>query len=154
MVSIRCKMLVKEELKNLGLHYIAVDLGEVEIMENITAEQRATIKAALLQSGLELLDDKKAILIETIKGVIIEMIHYSEKIPKVKFSDYLSQKLDYDYTYLSNLFSETEGITIEHFCNPGIVIINFYMAHYMYSFSFFSSCCVFNSIFKFNDKTN
>lgn len=115
MVSIRCKMLVKEELKNLGLHYIAVDLGEVEIMENITAEQRATIKAALLQSGLELLDDKKAILIETIKGVIIEMIHYTDELPKINFSNYLSEKLQYDYTYLANLFSETEATTIEHF---------------------------------------
>mgnify|MGYP003419362444 FL=1 len=108
-------MLVKEELKNLGLHYIAVDLGEVEIMENITAEQRATIKAALLQSGLELLDDKKAILIETIKGVIIEMIHYTDELPKINFSNYLSEKLQYDYTYLANLFSETEATTIEHF---------------------------------------
>ncbi len=115
MVSIRCKMLVKEELKNLGLHYIAVDLGEVEIMEDITAEQRATIKAALMQSGLELLDDKKAILIERIKGVIIEMIHYTDELPKINFSNYLSEKLQYDYTYLANLFSETEATTIEHF---------------------------------------
>lgn len=115
MVSIRCKMLVKEELKNLGLHYIAVDLGEVEIMENITAEQRATIKAALLKSGLELLDDKKAILIERIKAVIIEMIHYTDELPKINFSNYLSEKLQYDYTYLANLFSETEATTIEHF---------------------------------------
>lgn len=108
-------MLVKEELKNLGLHYIAVDLGEVEIMENITAEQRATIKAALLKSGLELLDDKKAILIERIKAVIIEMIHYTDELPKINFSNYLSEKLQYDYTYLANLFSETEATTIEHF---------------------------------------
>ncbi|MBL0259416.1 MAG: helix-turn-helix transcriptional regulator [Bacteroidetes bacterium] len=115
MVSIRCKMLVKEELKQLGLHYVNIGLGEVEIMETISHAQREKLKQALLISGLELMDDKKAMLIEKIKNIIIEMIHYSEEIPKVKFSDYLSQKLDYDYTYLSNLFSETEGITIEHF---------------------------------------
>jgi hypothetical protein len=113
MVSIRCKMMVKSELDKLGLHHIMVDLGEVDIKENITTEQRAQLKIALLKSGLELLDDKKAILIEKIKNVIIEMIHYAEELPKINFSDYLSKKLDYDYTYLANLFSESAGITIE-----------------------------------------
>lgn len=115
MVSIRCKMIVKEELKKLGLHYVHVDLGEVEIMENITQEQRDQLKRAISKSGLELMDDKKAILIEKIKNVIIEMIHYSDELPKTNFSDYLSSKLDHNYTYLANLFSETEGTTIEHF---------------------------------------
>lgn len=115
MVSIRCKMLVKAELDKLRLHYTTVNLGEVEIMEAITPEQRLQIKTALLHSGLELLDDKKAILIERVKGVIIEMIHYSDNLPKTNFSDYLSEKLQYDYTYLANLFSETEATTIEHF---------------------------------------
>jgi AraC-like DNA-binding protein len=115
MVSIRCKMAVKEELKKLGLHYVSVDLGEVDIMENITDQQREQIKAALFKSGLELMDDKKAMLIEKIKNAIIEMVHYTDEMPKVNFSNYLSEKLDYDYTYLANLFSETEGTTIEHF---------------------------------------
>lgn len=115
MVSIRCKMLVKTELENLGLHYTTVNLGEVDVMEDITAAQREIIKTALLKSGLEVLDDKKAILIERIKGVIIEMIHYSDELPKTNFSDYLSEKLQYDYTYLANLFSETEATTIEHY---------------------------------------
>jgi AraC-like DNA-binding protein len=115
MVSIRCKMLVKIELEKLGLHYISVSLGEVDVMEDITAAQRKVIKDALLKSGLELLDDKKAILIERIKGVIIEMIHYTDELPKTNFSDYLSEKLQYDYTYLANLFSETEATTIEHY---------------------------------------
>ncbi len=115
MVSIRCKMMVKEELKKLGLHFVTVDLGEADIMEDITVQQREQIKIALLKSGLELMDDKKAMLIEKIKNVIIEMIHYSDELPKVKFSDYLNEKLNYDYTYLANLFSETEGTTIEHF---------------------------------------
>ena len=108
-------MLVKEELKKLGLHFIVVDLGEVEIMEDLTAEQRAQMKSALLLSGLELMDDQKAMLIEKVKTVIIEMVHYADERPKTNFSDYLSEKLNYDYTYLANLFSEVKGITIEHY---------------------------------------
>ena len=114
MVSSRCKMLVKEELKKLNLHYI-VDMGSVDIMENITAEQREEIRVALLQSGLELMDDKKAVLIEKIKNVIIEMVHYTDEMLKTNFSDYLSEKLNHDYTYLANLFSEVEGTTIDKF---------------------------------------
>jgi AraC-like DNA-binding protein len=114
MVSNRCKMLVKEELKNLGLHFI-VDMGVADIMEDITADQREQIRIALLRSGLELMDDKKNVLIEKIKKVIIEMIHYTGELPKVNFSDYLSEKLNYDYTYLANLFSEVQGTTIEKF---------------------------------------
>jgi len=108
-------MLVKEELKKLGLHFILVDMGVVDIMENITSDQREQIRIALQRSGLELMDDKKAVLIERIKNVIIEMIHYTDELPKVNFSDYLSEKLDYDYTYLANLFSEVQGTTIEKF---------------------------------------
>ena len=108
-------MMVKEELKKLGLHYIVVNLGEVEVMEEMRKEQLEQLKANLIETGLELLDDKKAILIEKIKNVIIEMIHYEEELPKTNFSDYLSEKLDYDYTYLSNLFSESQATTIEHF---------------------------------------
>ena len=115
MVSMRCKMVVKEELRKLGLHFIIVDMGVVDIMENITAEQREEIRIALLKSGLELMDDKKAMLIEKIKNVIIEMVHYSDELPKINFSVYLGEKLNYDYTYLSNLFSEVQGITIEKF---------------------------------------
>lgn len=119
MVSLRCKMAVKEELVNMGLHHISVELGVVEIMEDITLDQREQLKNNLLRSGLELLDDKKSILIEKIKNVIIEMIHYSDELPRVNYSDYISEKLDYDYTYLSNIFSEVKGITIQHF-----IIIN------------------------------
>ncbi len=115
MVSIRCKMLVKEELQKLGLHFTNVNLGEVTVMENITYAQRDALKNALHLSGLELMDDKRAMLIEKIKNVVIEMIHYADDLPKTNFSDYLAEKLDYDYTYLSNLFSETQATTIEHF---------------------------------------
>jgi len=108
-------MMVKEELKKLGLHYVIVNLGVVEIMEDITTEMREQLKIALLKSGLELMDDKKAMLIEKIKNIIIEMVHYADELPYTNFSDYLSQKLNYDYTYLANLFKETEATTIEHF---------------------------------------
>src|ERR1035437_6832056 len=115
MVSRRCKMAVKDELKKLGLHFIVVDLGEVEIMETITTEQREELKIGLLNSGLELMDDKRAVLIGKIKNAIIEMVHYTDEPIKVNFSDYLSEKLNHDYTYLANLFSEVQGTTIEHF---------------------------------------
>lgn len=108
-------MVVKAELTKLGLHYIMVELGRVEVKEKITAMQRAQLKAALLKSGLELLDDQKAILVEKIKNVIVEMVHYEDELPKVKKSIYISEKLNHGYTYLSNLFSEATGTTIEHY---------------------------------------
>jgi AraC-like DNA-binding protein len=115
MVSIRCKMMVKSELDKLGLHYTVVELGEADIRETLSPEQRDELAAALKRSGLQLMDDKKSILIERIKNVIVELIHYTDEALKVNFSDHLSEKLGYDYTYLSNLFSEVESTTIEHF---------------------------------------
>lgn len=115
MVSARCKMAVKEELKKLKLHFIVVDLGEVEIMETLNLEQREELKIALSDSGLELMDDKRAMLIEKIKNVIIEMVHHTSDQIKTNFSVYLSEKLNHDYTYLANLFSEVQGTTIEQF---------------------------------------
>jgi AraC-like DNA-binding protein len=108
-------MMVKEELSKLGLHYVVLDLGMVDVLEEITEEQRERLKVNLLKSGLELMDDKKSILIDKIKNVIIEMIHYSDELPDVNYSDYISEKLKYDYTYLSNIFSEVKGITIQQF---------------------------------------
>jgi AraC-like DNA-binding protein len=115
MVSTRCKMAVKEALKKLGLHFIVVDLGEVEVMESITADQRESLTIALRESGLELMDDKRSVLIEKIKNAIIEMVHYTTEQNKVNFSDFLSEKLHHDYTYMANLFSEIQGTTIEQF---------------------------------------
>ena len=117
MVSIRCKMVLKAELERLGLHYSTVELGEADIEENITEEQYAELNIALKKSGLELMDDKKSMLIEKIKNVIVELIHYSDNDEelKINFSDYLSEKLQYNYTYLANLFSEVQGTTIEHY---------------------------------------
>lgn len=115
MVSLRCKLMVKEELKKLGLHYVIVELGVIEVLEDITKEQRSLLKENLSKSGLELMDNKKSILIEKIRNVIIEMIHYTDELPKVNYSDYISKKIDYDYTYLANIFSEVKGITIQQF---------------------------------------
>lgn len=115
MVSLRCKMLVKSELEKLGLNWISVELGTVEILEEITKEQLEQFREVLKLSGLELLDGKKNILVEKIKGVIIEMIHYSDVVPQVNDSDYISEKLGYDYTYLSNVFSEVKGVTIQQY---------------------------------------
>jgi len=108
-------MMVKEELKKLGLKYVVVQLGMVEMMEDITQEQRDNLKKNLLRSGLELLDDRKSILIEKIKNVIIEMIHYADELPQKNYSDYISEKLGYDYTYLANIFSEVMGINIQQY---------------------------------------
>jgi AraC-like DNA-binding protein len=115
MVCIRCKMVVKQELEKLGLHYTIVELGKAEILEDITPTQKEEFKTGLIKFGLELLDDRKSILIEKIKKVIVELIHYTDEPLKVNFSDYLSEKLNHSYTYLANLFSEVEGITIEHY---------------------------------------
>jgi AraC-like DNA-binding protein len=115
MVSIRCKMLVKAELERLNLHPLIVELGEVTLKEEISDGEHESLKTALTKSGLVLMDDKRSILFEKIKNVIIEMIHYADELPETNFSDYLSKKLDYNYIYLSNLFSEIKGITIEHY---------------------------------------
>lgn len=115
MVCIRCKIVVKDELTKLGLTSVFVDLGQVDILEPMTAEQTELFKVGLLKFGLELIDDKKSVLIEKIKTVIIEMVHYEEEEPRMNFSNYLCGKLNYDYTYMANMFSEVMGITIEHF---------------------------------------
>lgn len=115
MVSLRCKMVVKQELQLLGLHCANVDLGTIEIIETITQVQLEQLRQNLKKFGLELLDNQRNILIAQIKAVIIEMIHYSDEVPKSNASDYISEKLGYDYTYLANTFSEVKGITIQQF---------------------------------------
>lgn len=119
MVSQRCKMMVKAELKKLGIRFVVVDLGVVEILEDITEEQHNQLQKNLKKSGLILLDDKRSILVECIKNVITKMIHLTDEIPKVNYSDFISEKLKYDYTYLANVFSEVKGITIQQY-----IIIN------------------------------
>jgi YesN/AraC family two-component response regulator len=115
MVCIRCKMVVKYELDKLGLHYTRVELGEVEILEDLSEEQQEKLDDALISCGLELMDDKKSILVEKIKAVIIELVHYTDDMIKINLSDYISQKLNHNYSYLSNLFSEVKGTSIEKY---------------------------------------
>jgi AraC-like DNA-binding protein len=112
-------MVVHQELENLGIKNAVVDLGTIELWDDISLLQRTMLKENLLKTGLELLDDKKSILIEKIKNVVTQMIHYTDEFPKENFSDYISEKLGYDYTYLANTFSEVKGITLQHF-----IIIN------------------------------
>ena len=115
MVTNHCKSAVKAELKNLGLHFIVVDLGEIEIMEELSFDKRLELKVALFNIGFELMDDKKAILIERIMDVIIHIVHNSTEISNLNFSEVLSRKLDHHYNYLSNIFSEVKGMTIQQF---------------------------------------
>ena len=115
MVSLRCIMVVKSELEKLELHYNSVDLCEADIIEDITPEQREILAIALKKTGLELMGDKKNILVERIKAIIIDLVHNTDDQIKINLSNYLSEKLNHNYTYLGNLFSEVKGITIEKF---------------------------------------
>ena len=115
MVCIRCQMVVKSELEKLGLHYSYVKIGEADIVEDLQHEELEQLNIGLKKSGLVLIDDKKSILVEKLRSAIIELVHFTEDQIKVNLSDFLSEKLDYDYTYLANLFSEMNGVTIEKF---------------------------------------
>ncbi len=115
MVSIRCKMAVKGLLDALGIPYGLVDLGEVTTKSDLSQEQIQAIGRELKKMELELMDDKKSVLIENLKKVVIEMVHFEVDYPKIKHSDYISQKLKHNYTYLADFFSESMGMTIEHF---------------------------------------
>lgn len=108
-------MVVREELKKLGIPFTKVELGEADVPGELSAAQRDLVRAALMKSGLELMDDKKSVLIQRIKNIIIELVHYSEEPLVVNLSVYLSQKTNHDYTYLANLFSDVQGVTIEKF---------------------------------------
>lgn len=115
MVSLRCKIVVEQELEKIGIHCVKVDLGTIETKEDIKPLQKQELEKNLKRYGLELLDDKRNILIEKIKAVIIEMVHYSDDLPNINYSDYISEKLGYDYTYLANTFSEVKGVTIQQY---------------------------------------
>lgn len=116
MVCNRCRMVVKTELEKLGLHTLSVNLGEVELQEEaLSADKLAEVSESMEQAGFELIDDRKSRIIEKIKSLVVHLIHHTEEQPKLKYSEYISQELHYDYAYLSKLFSEVEGITIEHY---------------------------------------
>lgn len=115
MVCLRCQIVVRDELDRLDLEYESVKMGEATLIEPIAPGKIDALKQALLKSGLEIIDDKKSKLIEKIKAIVIEHIHYSEEPLKGKFSSFIAEKLQYDYTYLSNLFAAANGITLEHY---------------------------------------
>jgi YesN/AraC family two-component response regulator len=115
MVCIRCKMVVKDQLKKISVRNGIIKLGEVEVTDTITSTQLEDFRVGLLKFGLVVLDDKKSMLVDKIKKVIIELIHYKEEPLQINFSDYLSQTLNHEYTYMANLFSEIEGVNVEHY---------------------------------------
>ena len=115
MVSIRCKMIVKQQLDNLNIKYHTIDLGEVDVINSLTDPERQAFGDALLMYGLELMEDKKAVLVDKTKKVIVEMIHYADDLPKQSHSDYLTEKLNYNYQKLALLFLEVTGISIERY---------------------------------------
>ena len=115
MVNVHCKLQVKKELERLEISFRVIDLGVVELRKELTLNQRVRLKENLLKCGLQLEEVKREILIEKIKYTIHKMIKYSEVHPEINYSEYLSKKLGYDYTYLANVFSEVEGTTIQQF---------------------------------------
>jgi AraC-like DNA-binding protein len=115
MLTVRCEIVVKLELERLGLNCIAIEQGRAEVIGVMSPEEIHKIRVALLRSGLELIDNKKNILIEKIKNVIIELIHHTDDALKINFSYHLTSKLNFDYTYLANTFSKDQGVTIEQF---------------------------------------
>jgi AraC-like DNA-binding protein len=119
MVSLRCKIVVKEELDKLKLEHTSIELGEVNLKKDISGDERELLRKGLLKKGLELIDDKKSLLIAQTKVIIIELIHYSEENTKINYSDYISEKLNYNYNQIATLFSEVTGTTIANY-----IIIN------------------------------
>ncbi|MBS1650527.1 MAG: helix-turn-helix transcriptional regulator [Bacteroidetes bacterium] len=115
MVCNRCIMVVQNELSKLGLDVKNVKLGEVLFAKELTPEEKANLDSVLIPLGFEVIDDKKSRLIEKIKSIIIHLVHHQDNNAKTNLSDVLSQQLHHDYNYLSNLFSEVEGTTIEKY---------------------------------------
>lgn len=115
MVCNRCIMVVRTELKKFGLHPVSVELGEVEIADEINEEEKEALNEVMYQLGFQLINDKKSRWIEQIKNVVVELVHHQEAQIKTNLSTYISEKINYDYSYLSNLFSEVQGVTIEQY---------------------------------------
>lgn len=115
MVCKRCIMVVQQELERLGLDVRNVTLGEVTLGETLTPVEKTQIESALTPLGFQLIDDKKSRIIEQIKSIIIDLVHHHDNDTKTNLSQQLSNELHHDYNYLSNLFSEVEGTTIEKY---------------------------------------
>jgi YesN/AraC family two-component response regulator len=115
MVCIRCKLIVKAELEEMGIRYMKVELGEADVEDELTQDQLNKLDLALRKSGIEILESKKSILVEKIKTIIIEQVHYVDEPLTTNLSTFLADTLNHDYTYLANLFSVSQGTTIEKF---------------------------------------
>jgi len=115
MVCNRCKMVVKSELIKFGLHPTSVELGEVEVTEELTEEKKTQLNKSLFSFGFALMDDKKIRIIEKVKNLIVDLVQNKNNQLKTNLSDYLSRELHHDYTYISNLFTQVEGTTIEQY---------------------------------------
>jgi AraC-like DNA-binding protein len=115
MVSERCKQLLRSELKNFGLHLLEVEMGQVSIEEELSYEEQLQLNIVLKRSGLEVVQDRKKWLTEKIKAIVAEIITENAEAMPIKFSAYLSKKLQYDYHYLSNVFGLVEGTSLERF---------------------------------------
>lgn len=115
MVCLRCKLIVQSELEKMGLHCSKIDLGEADILEDISPDELKVLDTTFRNLGLELMVDRKIVLVEKIKTIIIELVHYSDNQLRINLSDYLSEKLHHNYSHLSSLFSESKGMTIEQF---------------------------------------
>jgi len=115
MVSNRCIKLVQDELTEMDIPYVNIDLGMVELPHEISEEEFIHLKRNLLKSGLELMDDKRSLLIDQLKSLIVEMIYYSDEMPEENYAEYISKKLNCDYNYLSSIFSEVKGTTIQKY---------------------------------------
>jgi len=115
MTTVPSQKQVKSIVEDLGLKLVSIDVGEIEVGDILSDQQYEKLKARLHQSDFELISGKENILTEKIKNVIIEMIHYSDELPVIKYSSYISSKLKTNYTYLSKIFSKVKNVTIEHF---------------------------------------
>lgn len=115
MVSLRCKLMVKLELEKLGIAFKYIELGEVKLVNSLSAIKIQNLKISLHKSGLEIMENKETMMIEKIINIIIEMVHYSNELPPVTFSTFLQKKMKLDYHKMAGIFSKTKGVTIEHF---------------------------------------
>jgi len=115
MFSERCKTVVREELKKLGLHFKLMDLGEVDVMEDLTPAEREQLAAGLVLSGLELMEDKRGNLLEKVKATIIELVYSDDNLERYTFTSFLTERIGGDYMRMSEVFSEMQGISIQHY---------------------------------------
>jgi len=115
MICLRCKIVVSNILCNFGIEVVDIKLGVILLNKSISNAMQRQLDTALKETGLELIFDKNALLVQKIKTIIFEILDHSNEPLLMKFSCYLSDRLNYNYSYLSGLFKKTEGVTIERY---------------------------------------